>query len=172
LKHRLVGLLRVALINVRVNAQGTEECSVGHSDDTIALNSRNSRYTTEEHAADNRIRTRVLYYLELDVSLHIPNQIFAVVEAAACGNSPAVQNRAGHRVAHPDGLGTLGAIPIERIERDLMRVAIGQVHIDCETAPHKPRSGNAVARVLGLLQGRQSSRGSRPCPVGLPAEGD
>src|SRR5208282_2868044 len=29
-------------------------------------------------------------------------------------------------------------------ERDLMRVAIGQVHIDCETAPHKPSSGNAV----------------------------
>src|SRR5208283_3666827 len=111
LKHRLVGRFRVALINMRVNAQGTEECSVGYSDDTIALNSRNSRYTTEEHAADNRIRTRVLDYLELDMSLHIPNQIFAVVEAAACGNSPAVQNRAGHRVAHPDGLGTLGAIP-------------------------------------------------------------
>ena len=43
---------------------------------------------------------------------------------------------------------------IKGVESNLVTVAIGQVDIDREPVPRKPSSGNAVDRVLGLLQGR------------------
>ena len=114
-----------------------------------------------EQAADNLIRTRVDDDLELDVSLHAPNQIFAICESSR-GESSAVQHRASRGVEHLDGLAALGGIPIKGVECNSMIGAVRQVHIDREAAPNKPCSGDAVARVLGRLQGRQGSGRKTP----------
>ena len=58
------------------------------------------------------------------MSLHNQNPIFAIVEAASRENL-AVEDRASHRIKHIYGFGASRIIPIERIERDFMRVAIG-----------------------------------------------
>src|SRR5262249_39695590 len=106
---------------------------------------------------------------EVDVAADIPDQVLAARET---GHRLAVEDSAGGRVEHLDLLlARTVTVPVEGVQRHLMGLAVGDIHVDGEAAAAVPAGGQAGAGA-GFLQGTNIRGVAVPGVVGVIEEVD
>ena len=88
-------------------------------------------FSIKENPADDGVRSAGLRQLDLHAPRHVPNRLLTIMEA---GVRLSIENRAINSAQNGDTLRACRRIPIEQMQRNPVRISVGQIHIDREAA--------------------------------------
>src|SRR5690349_16505743 len=94
----------------------------------------------------------------------IPDQVDAIAER---GDGAAIQHTVINRAQNRDGFTSPGILEIESIQRNLMGIAIGQIHVESESGARATggivSGGNTAAGGSVRIQRTRVGGGRNPC---------
>ena len=101
------------------------------------------RRAAEEHAADDRVVAGEPGDADADVAGDGPHEILAAGESA---DRLAVEQRVGRGVEDLEALAAHHLVVVEAVERNRVRLAVGEADIEIELRPRIPRGRQAPGR--------------------------
>src|SRR5712664_4605479 len=111
----------------------------------------------EKDATDDAIGSAGPDDIDLDVARDAPHQVNAVAEAR---QSAGVEHRVGVGIHDLNGFASSVGVPIQGVERELMGVAVGEIHVEVERAAAIPYRGNSPRATPGLQRSGIAGAGS------------